>query len=53
MLRDTLSTPTERRAALNVGTVESVSPARVVISLELDAPATTALNTGTPIGFRG
>lgn len=51
MVRESLSTPTERRAALNVGTVESVSPARVVVSLELDAPVTTALNTGTPIAF--
>lgn len=51
MMREPLSTPTERRAALNVGTVESVSPARVVVSLELDAPVTTALNTGTPIAF--
>jgi uncharacterized protein len=50
-MREPLSTPTERRAALNVGTVESVSPARVVVSLELDAPVTTALNTGTPIAF--
>jgi DNA helicase HerA-like ATPase len=50
-VRESLSTPTERRAALNVGTVESVSPARVVVSLELDAPVTTALNTGTPIAF--
>lgn len=51
MVREPLSTPIERRAALNVGTVESVSPARVVASLELDAPVTTALNTGTPIAF--
>ncbi len=51
MSREALSTPTERRAALNVGTVESVAPARVVVALELDAPATTALNTGTPIAF--
>jgi uncharacterized protein len=46
-----LSTPTDRQAALNVGTVESVSPARITVSLELDAPRTTALNTGSPVGF--
>ena len=46
-----LSSPTERRAALNVGTVESVSPARILVTLELDAPRTTALNTGTPTAF--
>ncbi|MBS1861214.1 MAG: DUF87 domain-containing protein [Actinobacteria bacterium] len=46
-----LSTPTDRRAALNVGAVESVSPARITVALELDAPRTTALNTGSPVGF--
>lgn len=46
-----LSTPTDRQAALNVGTVESVSPAKITVSLELDAPRTTALNTGSPVGF--
>jgi DNA helicase HerA-like ATPase len=46
-----LSTPTDRQAALNVGTVESVSPARITVALELDAPRTTALNTGSPVGF--
>lgn len=46
-----LSTPTDRQAALNVGTVESVSPAKIIVSLELDAPRTTALNTGSPVGF--
>jgi hypothetical protein len=50
-VRASLSTPTERQAALNVGTVESVSPARITVALELDAPQTTALNTGTPIAF--
>lgn len=49
--RSSLSTPTDRQAALNVGTVESVSPARITVSLELDAPRTTALNTGSPVGF--
>lgn len=46
-----LSTPTDRQAALNVGTVESVSPAKITVALELDAPRTTALNTGSPVGF--
>lgn len=46
-----LSTPTDRQAALNVGTVESVSPGRITVALELDAPRTTALNTGSPVAF--
>lgn len=50
-MRASLSTPTERQAALNVGTVDSVSPSRIVVRLELDAPQATALNTGSPIAF--
>lgn len=46
-----LSTPVARQAALTVGTVESVSPARIGVQLELDAPQTTALNTGSPVAF--
>jgi DNA helicase HerA-like ATPase len=45
------STPTERQAALNIGTVDSVSPGKIMVSLELDAPRTTALNTGSPVAF--
>jgi uncharacterized protein len=46
-----LTTPIELQAALNVGTVESVAPGRITVRLELDAPQTTALNTGTPTAF--
>jgi uncharacterized protein len=46
-----LNTPVERRAALIIGVVDSVSPANIVVRLELDAPQTTALNTGTPVAF--
>jgi DNA helicase HerA-like ATPase len=46
-----VSTPTERQAALNIGSVDSVSPGRITVSLELDAPRTTALNTGSPVAF--
>jgi DNA helicase HerA-like ATPase len=46
-----LSTPVARQAALTVGTVESVSPGRISVQLELDAPQTTALNTGSPVAF--
>lgn len=46
-----MATPTELLANLVVGSVESVSAAEVRILLELDAPQTTALNTGTPAAF--
>lgn len=46
-----MSTPIERAAALTVGVVESVSPAKIRVALELDAPHATALNTGSPTGF--
>jgi uncharacterized protein len=45
------STPTERQAALIIGAVDSVSPGKIMVSLELDAPRTTALNTGSPVAF--
>lgn len=48
---DPISTPTERQAALTVGTVDSVAPDEVLARLELDAPQTTALNTGSPTAF--
>lgn len=51
MDRSSLSTPTERQSALNVGIVESVAPGRIGVRLELDAPQTTALNTGSPSAF--
>lgn len=44
-------TPIERLANLVVGTVESVSPNEVRVLLELEAPHTTALNTGSPVPF--
>jgi DNA helicase HerA-like ATPase len=50
-LDSSLTTPTERQSALTVGTVDSVSPARVDVRLEVDAPQTTALNTGSPTAF--
>jgi len=44
-------TPIEHLAALVIGTVESVSPGEVRVLLELEAPNSTALNTGTPAPF--
>jgi DNA helicase HerA-like ATPase len=46
-----MQTPIERVAALTIGTVESVSPSAIQVLLEIDAPQTTALNTGAPTGF--
>lgn len=46
-----MTTPIERVSGLVVGTVESVSPDEVRVLLELDAPQSTALNTGTPAAF--
>lgn len=46
-----MTTPIEWLSNLVVGTVESVSPNEIQVLLELDAPHTTALNTGTPAAF--
>ena len=44
-------TPIEHLSALVIGTVESVAPGDVRVLLEIDAPKSTALNTGTPASF--
>ena len=41
----------ENLSALTIGTVESVSPNEIKVLLELEAPQSTALNTGLPTGF--
>lgn len=46
-----MTSPIERLAALVVGTVESVSSQEIRVLLDLDAPQSTALNTGTPTNF--
>lgn len=46
-----MTAPIERLSQLVVGSVESVSPQEIRVLLELDAPHTTALNTGTPTSF--
>lgn len=46
-----MTTPIERLSGLVVGVVESVAPDEVRVLLELDAPHSTALNTGAPAGF--
>lgn len=46
-----MSTLIERLSSLVVGTVESVSPSEIRVVLEIDAPQTTAINTGVPTRF--
>jgi DNA helicase HerA-like ATPase len=46
-----MSTAIEQLAGLAVGTVESVSPNEIRVVLNPEAPQSTALNTGIPIGF--
>jgi DNA helicase HerA-like ATPase len=46
-----MTTPIEQLATLVIGTVESVSPNEIRVVLELEAPHTTAINTGTPAAF--
>lgn len=46
-----MSSPIERLADLVIGTVESISSDEIRVLLDLDAPQSTALNTGTPTTF--
>ncbi|MCE0522883.1 MAG: hypothetical protein LV480_08220 [Methylacidiphilales bacterium] len=46
-----MTTPIERLSGLVVGVVESIAPDEIKVLLELDAPHSTALNTGVPAGF--
>mgnify|MGYP001765899873 CR=1 FL=1 len=46
-----MTSPIELLSGLVVGTVEAVSSDEIRVLLDIDAPQTTALNTGTPAGF--
>jgi uncharacterized protein len=46
-----MTSPTEDEARLVIGAVEEVSPGRIVVSLELDAPHGTAIINGHPVSF--
>jgi hypothetical protein len=46
-----MTSPIEQLSNLVVGVVESVAPDEIRVLLELDAPHSTALNTGVPAGF--
>lgn len=45
------STILEQISALTIGSVESVAPNEIRAALDIDAPQTTALNSGVPTGF--
>lgn len=46
-----MSSIIEKVSALTIGTVECISPNEIKVLLDLNAPQTTALNTGVPSGF--
>ncbi|RWH52862.1 MAG: DUF87 domain-containing protein [Mesorhizobium sp.] len=46
-----MTTPIERVSGLVVGVVESIAPDEIRVVLELEAPQSTALNTGVPAAF--
>jgi DNA helicase HerA-like ATPase len=46
-----MATPIEHLSNLVIGSVESVSPDDIKVLLELDAPHSVALNSGTPTPF--
>src|SRR5215207_2611833 len=43
--------PLEYAESLQIGTVESVAPDEIKVSLDIEAPESVALNTGTPRPF--
>ena len=46
-----ITTPIDYLASLRVGTVEFISPDRIEALLDIEAPDSVALNTGTPRNF--
>lgn len=46
-----MTTPIERLASLRVGTVEFISPEKIVVQLDIESPDSVALNTGMPRSF--
>lgn len=45
------TTPIEKLASLRVGTVEYISPDKIMVQLDIESPDSVALNTGTPRSF--
>ncbi len=46
-----MTTPIEQLASLRVGTVEYISPDKIIVELDIESPDSVALNTGTPRNF--
>lgn len=46
-----MTTPIEQLASLRVGTVEYISPDKIVVQLDIESPDSVALNTGIPRSF--
>ena len=46
-----IATPIEQLASLRIGTVEYISPDRIEVLLDVEAPESIALNTGKPCSF--
>lgn len=46
-----MTTPIEQLASLRVGTVEYISPDKIVVQLDIESPDSVALNTGMPRSF--
>ena len=42
------TTPIEYLSSLRIGTVEYISPDRIEVQLDIEAPESVALNAGTP-----
>lgn len=45
------NTPFARTTDLSIGTVDSVSPSQITVAVDVDAPDSIALNSGTPRPF--
>ena len=45
------TTPIEYLASLRIGTVEYISPDKIEVLLDIEAPESVALNAGTPRDF--
>ena len=45
------TTPIEYLSSLRIGTVEYISPDRIEVQLDIEAPESVALNAGTPRNF--
>lgn len=49
--RTPMPTPLELSQSAAIGVVESIAPGAITVSLDIDAPQSTALNAGIPVQF--